>query len=328
MRGAASKTGVLWGAVSLVIPGPGIAVVRLAWAAATEASGRARRRGRPRRGGGLRGDGGSGRPARPDHGVRRRPLLAAAGHGPRVLGAVSLVSDAGGGEHRLRRAVRRTWQQAYVNLVRWIIEPHRMSPDRWVTLREVYRSTLDPERIERKIAEVEALVEPPGSPSTRSCAPASSRASASSSRSSTCPTSPRRSARRSRQGSKPASRLARGPADAAVFAGRRRAPAPAARPGDRRGQGPRLEHARGDRPRLGNRPSQNETSTLYRRGGAARQGSGVPLRSGTRSGTTPEMSGLDREHAGVSGYGASRVGRSAHVGQESQGHLVRVAALR
>ena len=78
-----------------------------------------------------------------------------------------------------------------------------MSPDRWVTLREVYRSTLDPERIERKIAEVEALVEPPGSPSTRSCAPASSRASASSSRSSTCPTSPRRSARRSRQGSKP-----------------------------------------------------------------------------------------------------------------------------
>ena len=53
--------------------------------AATEASGRARRRGRPRRGGGLRGDGGSGRPARPDHGVRRRPLLAAAGHGPLEL---------------------------------------------------------------------------------------------------------------------------------------------------------------------------------------------------------------------------------------------------
>ena len=62
-----------------------------------------------------------------------------------------------------------------------------MSPDRWVTLREVYRSTLDPERIERKIAEVEALVEPPGSPSTRSWAPASSRASVSSSRSSDLP---------------------------------------------------------------------------------------------------------------------------------------------
>ena len=53
------------------------------------------------------------------------------------------------------------WQQAYVNLVRWIIELHRMSPDRWVTLRDVYRCTLDPKRIERKIAEVEALVEPP-----------------------------------------------------------------------------------------------------------------------------------------------------------------------
>ena len=54
------------------------------------------------------------------------------------------------------------WQQAYVNLVRWIIELHRMSPDRWVTLRDVYRSTLDPEHVARKIAEVERLVEPPG----------------------------------------------------------------------------------------------------------------------------------------------------------------------
>ncbi len=53
------------------------------------------------------------------------------------------------------------WQQAYVNLVRWIIELHRMAPGRWVTLQDVYRSTLDPERIERKIAEVAALVEKP-----------------------------------------------------------------------------------------------------------------------------------------------------------------------
>ena len=51
------------------------------------------------------------------------------------------------------------WQQAYVNLVRWIIELHWMAPDRWVALREVYRCTLDPDRIERKITEVEALVE-------------------------------------------------------------------------------------------------------------------------------------------------------------------------
>ena len=53
------------------------------------------------------------------------------------------------------------WQQAYVNLVRWIIELHRMAPARWVTLQDVYRCTLDPDRIEAKIAEVEALVEPP-----------------------------------------------------------------------------------------------------------------------------------------------------------------------
>ncbi len=54
------------------------------------------------------------------------------------------------------------WQQAYVNLVRWIIVLYRMSPSPWVTLRDVYRCTLDPKRIEAKIAEVEASVEPPG----------------------------------------------------------------------------------------------------------------------------------------------------------------------
>ncbi len=53
------------------------------------------------------------------------------------------------------------WQQAYVKLVRWIIELYRMAPARWVTLQDVYRCTLDPDRIEAKIAEVEALVEPP-----------------------------------------------------------------------------------------------------------------------------------------------------------------------
>ena len=36
-----------------------------------------------------------------------------------------------------------------------------MWPDRWVTLQDVYRCTLDPERIERKMAEVAALVERP-----------------------------------------------------------------------------------------------------------------------------------------------------------------------
>ncbi|MDE2905778.1 MAG: hypothetical protein OXQ28_06795, partial [Acidobacteriota bacterium] len=53
------------------------------------------------------------------------------------------------------------WQQAYVNLVRWIVELHRMRSERWMTLRDVYRCTLDPKRIEALIAEVEARVEAP-----------------------------------------------------------------------------------------------------------------------------------------------------------------------
>ncbi len=50
------------------------------------------------------------------------------------------------------------WQQACVNLVRWIIALYRMSPRPWVTLRDVYRGTLDPKLIQSKIAEVEADV--------------------------------------------------------------------------------------------------------------------------------------------------------------------------
>ncbi|MYG25940.1 MAG: type IV secretory system conjugative DNA transfer family protein, partial [Boseongicola sp. SB0677_bin_26] len=53
------------------------------------------------------------------------------------------------------------WQQAYVDLVRWIIELHRMSPDRWVTLRDVYRCTLSADVFEAKIAGVAKLIEPP-----------------------------------------------------------------------------------------------------------------------------------------------------------------------
>ena len=33
------------------------------------------------------------------------------------------------------------WQQAYINLVRWVIELHRMRPGGWVTLQDVYRCT-------------------------------------------------------------------------------------------------------------------------------------------------------------------------------------------
>ena len=53
------------------------------------------------------------------------------------------------------------WQQAYVNLVRWIIELHRIRAGRWVTLRDVYRCTLEPGLIEKMIGELEALLERP-----------------------------------------------------------------------------------------------------------------------------------------------------------------------
>ena len=36
------------------------------------------------------------------------------------------------------------WQQAYTNLVRWIIELYRVFPENWVTLRQVYRCAIDP----------------------------------------------------------------------------------------------------------------------------------------------------------------------------------------
>ena len=53
------------------------------------------------------------------------------------------------------------WQQAYVNLVRWIIELHWMSPQPWVTLQDVYRAALDAELVKRRIAEVEAAIASP-----------------------------------------------------------------------------------------------------------------------------------------------------------------------
>ena len=49
------------------------------------------------------------------------------------------------------------WQQAYTNLVRWIIELHRVFPDRWVTLQQVYRCAIDPELFAAKIEEAEKL---------------------------------------------------------------------------------------------------------------------------------------------------------------------------
>ena len=45
------------------------------------------------------------------------------------------------------------WQQAYTNLVRWILELFRLLPGGWVTLRDVYRCTVDAELFAEKIGE-------------------------------------------------------------------------------------------------------------------------------------------------------------------------------
>ena len=51
------------------------------------------------------------------------------------------------------------WQQAYTNLVKWIIELHRIFPDRWVTLQDVYRCAINPELFKQKIGEAAIVVE-------------------------------------------------------------------------------------------------------------------------------------------------------------------------
>ncbi|MDE2773476.1 MAG: TraM recognition domain-containing protein [Gemmatimonadota bacterium] len=48
------------------------------------------------------------------------------------------------------------WQQAYTNLVRWIVELHRLLPGGWVTLRDVYRCTVDAALFADKIGEAKA----------------------------------------------------------------------------------------------------------------------------------------------------------------------------
>ena len=48
------------------------------------------------------------------------------------------------------------WQQAYTNLVRWIVELHRLLPGGWVTLRDVYRCTIDAKLFANRIGEAKA----------------------------------------------------------------------------------------------------------------------------------------------------------------------------
>ena len=50
------------------------------------------------------------------------------------------------------------WQQAYTNLVRWIIELYRIFPGHWVTLRQVYHCAINKELFAAKIEEAERYV--------------------------------------------------------------------------------------------------------------------------------------------------------------------------
>ena len=45
------------------------------------------------------------------------------------------------------------WQQAYTNLVRWVIELHWSLPGRWCTFRDVYHLAIDPQAFADRIAE-------------------------------------------------------------------------------------------------------------------------------------------------------------------------------
>ena len=49
------------------------------------------------------------------------------------------------------------WQQAYTNLVRWIIELHRVLPEQWVTLQQVYQCAIDPDLFAAKIKQAESV---------------------------------------------------------------------------------------------------------------------------------------------------------------------------
>ena len=50
------------------------------------------------------------------------------------------------------------WQQAYTNLVKWIIELYRIFPDRWVTLQDVYQCAINPELFKEKLDDAERVV--------------------------------------------------------------------------------------------------------------------------------------------------------------------------
>ncbi len=53
------------------------------------------------------------------------------------------------------------WQQAYTNLIRWLIELHRALPERWCTFRDLYLCAIDTELIGKKIKRARSFSDPP-----------------------------------------------------------------------------------------------------------------------------------------------------------------------
>ncbi|MDE0476204.1 MAG: hypothetical protein OXI50_16755, partial [Gammaproteobacteria bacterium] len=53
------------------------------------------------------------------------------------------------------------WQQAYTNLIRWLIELHRALPERWCTFRDLYHCAIDPDHIAKEIARARSFSDPP-----------------------------------------------------------------------------------------------------------------------------------------------------------------------
>ncbi|MYJ68849.1 MAG: hypothetical protein F4087_10130, partial [Gemmatimonadetes bacterium] len=53
------------------------------------------------------------------------------------------------------------WQQAYTNLIRWLIELHRALPEQWVTFRDLYHCAIAPDLIGQKIEQARTLDGPP-----------------------------------------------------------------------------------------------------------------------------------------------------------------------
>ena len=51
------------------------------------------------------------------------------------------------------------WQMAYTNLLKWLIELHRIRPGYCVTLQDLYRCTINPQLFKETIEDVEVALE-------------------------------------------------------------------------------------------------------------------------------------------------------------------------